>query len=221
MRKEYRWRRIVQLLVVLLVLLVLFWAAYVALQVVTVGAHDERRTADAIVVLGAGEYLGRPSVPFVARLDHALSLYEEGLASLIIVSGGDRDGNSYMASDLGARYLEQHGLPPDALLTVGGDSTYENLREAKALAEWEGLGTVLLVSERYHMFRSLTIAADLGMQAYGSPTTISTSEQTPAGRLYYSLYSSLREVAAYSAYFWLGIENPPAWELGNKFEPNW
>ena len=55
MRKEYRWGRIVQLLVVLLVLLVLFWAAYVALQVVTVGAHDERRPADAIVVLGAGE----------------------------------------------------------------------------------------------------------------------------------------------------------------------
>jgi len=209
-RKEYRWGRIVQLLVVLLVLLVLFWAAYVALKVRSVGAHDERRPVDAIVVLGAGEYLGSPTVPFVARLDHALSLYEEGLAPLIIVSGGDPDGNGYMASDAGARYLEQQGLPPDALLTVGGDSTYENLREAKALAEWEGLETVLLVSERYHMFRSLIIAADLGMQAYGSPTTISTSEQTPAGRLYYSLYSSLREVAAYSAYFWLGIKSPPA-----------
>jgi len=199
-----------ELLVILLVLLVLFWAAYVALQVVTVGAHDERRPVDAIVVLGAGEYLGWPSVPFGARLDHALSLYEEGLAPLIIVTGGDPDGNSYMEADAGARYLEHHGLPPDALLTVGGDSTYENLREAKALAEWEGLETVLLVSERYHMFRSLTIAADLGMQAYGSPTTISTSEQTPAGRLYYSLYSSLREVAAYSAYFWLSIKSPPA-----------
>ena len=204
MRKEYRWGRIVLLLVVLLVLLVLFWAAYVALQVVTVGAHDERRPVDAIVVLGAGEYFGWPSVPFAARLDHALSLYEEGLAPLVIVAGGDPEGDSYTEAEAGTRYLEHRSLPPEALLTVGGDNTYENLREAKALAQREGLETMLVVSERFHMLRSLTMVEDLGMQAYGSPTRTSLRERNPAWRLYYTL----REVAAYTAYSLLGLKSP-------------
>lgn len=204
MNKEHYWERIVQLLVVILVLPALFWAAYVTLRVVTVGERDEYRPVDAIVVLGAREYSGWPSIPFSARLDHALSLYEEGLSPLVIVAGGDPEGDSYTEADAGARYLEHHGLPPEALLTVGGDNTYENLREAEALAEREGLETVLLVSERFHMLRSLAIAGNLGMQAYGSPTSTSPREHNPAWRLYYTL----REVAAYNAYFLLGLKSP-------------
>jgi uncharacterized SAM-binding protein YcdF (DUF218 family) len=202
-KKEHQ-RRIVLLLAVILILPALVWAAYVTLRVVTVGERDEYRPADAIVVLGAREYSGWPSSPFGARLDHALSLYKEGLASRVIVAGGDPEGDSYTEADAGARYLEHRGLPPDALLTIGGDNTYENLREAEALAEREGLETVLLVSERFHMLRALAIADDLGMQAYGSPTSTSPRDHNPAWQLYYTL----REVAAYTAYFLLGLRSP-------------
>ena len=49
---------------------------------------DQRYDADAIVVLGAAQYNGRPSPVFQARLDHAALLYREGYAGLIVVTGG-------------------------------------------------------------------------------------------------------------------------------------
>ena len=198
----------VLLLAVVLLLSSLLWAAYLALQVVAAGERDERRPADAVVVLGTGEIWGWPSSPFSARLDHALSLYEDGVAPLVIVAGGDPEGDSYTEAAAGGRYLEHHGLPSEALLTVGGDNTYQNLLETKTLAEREGLESVLLVSERFHMLRSLVMAEDLGMQAYGSPTSTSPRDHNPAWRFYYTL----REVAAYAAYV-LGLRSPtPAFE---------
>jgi uncharacterized SAM-binding protein YcdF (DUF218 family) len=201
--KRYR-GKVLRLLAAILVLPALFWTSYVALRIVMVGERDDRRTADAIVVLGAREYSGWPSSPFASRLDHALSLYEQGLAPLVIVAGGDPEGDTYTEADAGARYLEHLGLPLEVLLTVGGNNTYENLREAEALAEREGLETVLVVSERFHMLRSLAMAEDLGMRAYGSPTMTSPREHNPTWRLFYTL----REVAAYSAYSFLGLKSP-------------
>ncbi len=202
MSKQYR-VRVVLLLAVVLVLPSLLWAAYVALRVATVGERDAPHPAAAVVVLGTQEYSGWPSRPFSARLDHARSLYEEDLAPLVIVAGGDPEEDSYTEAAAGVRYLEHQGLPSEALLTVGGNNTYENLREVKALTEQESLESVLLVSERFHMLRSLVMAEDLEIQAYGSPTSTSPRDHNPALRFYYTL----REVAAYTAYV-LGLRNP-------------
>jgi uncharacterized SAM-binding protein YcdF (DUF218 family) len=195
--------RVVLLLAVVLVPPALLWATYLALRVMTVGERDDPRPADAVVVLGTQEYSGWPSLPFSARLDHALSLHEEGLAPLVVIAGGDPEGDSYTEAAAGVRYLEYQGLPSDALLAAGGDNTYENLREVKILAEREGLENVLLVSERFHMLRSLVIADDLEIKAYGSPTSTSPRDHDSALRFYYIL----REVVAYTAYM-LGLRNP-------------
>jgi uncharacterized SAM-binding protein YcdF (DUF218 family) len=200
--KQYQVSRIV-LLALVLVLPALLWATYVAARVMTVGEHDDTRPADAIVVLGTGEYSGWPSHPFGTRLERALFLYEEGLAPVVIVAGGDPEGDSYTEAAAGVRYLEHQGLPPDALLTVQGNNTYENLLEVKVLTKREGLETVLLVSERFHMLRSLTMADDLDIQAYASPTSTSPIDHSPASRF----SATLREVAAYTAYV-LGFGNP-------------
>ena len=193
----------VLLLATVLMLPALLWAMYLALRVATVGERDDLHPVDAVVVLGTQEYSGWPSPPFSARLDHALSLYEEGLAPLVIVAGGDPEGDSYTEAAAGVRYLEHQGLPSEALLAVGGDNTYENLLEVKALAYREGLETVLLVSERFHMLRSLVIADDLEVRAYGSPTSTSPRDHNPALRFYYTL----REVTAYTAYV-VGFRKP-------------
>ena len=200
-----RGRSFLPLLALALALLALSWALYVALQVKVAGTRDDARPTDAIVVLSAGQERGWPSPVFRARLDHAATLYEEGVAPLVIVVGRNPDSNSYTEADAGVRYLEDLGsVPPEALLAVGrGDNTYASLREVEALAEREGLRTVLLVSDRFHMFRSLTMAQDLGLQAYGSPTTTSPVEDALAPRLYHTL----REVAAYTAYV-LGATAP-------------
>ena len=183
--------------------LVLLWASYVVLQVETIGRRDDARPADAIVVLGTDQEQGWPSPAFRARLDHALSLYEEGVAPLVVVAGGNPEGDSYTEAAAGVSYLEFYGLPSDSLLTVGGNNTYQSLQEVETLAEREGWENVVLVSERFHMFRSLVIADDLGLRAYGSPASTSPGEHNPVRRL----YSVLREVVAYTAYI-LGIRSP-------------
>jgi uncharacterized SAM-binding protein YcdF (DUF218 family) len=202
LKKKHR-RRAVSLLPIVLVLPAVSWAAYVAMQGVSVGNGDDPHPSDAIVVLGTWEDEGWPSDLFGARLDHALSLYKEGVAPLVIVAGGDPEGDSYTEAAAGTRYLEYRGLPDELVLTVGGNNTYENLREVRALAQQQNIETMLVVSDRFHMFRSLSIAEDLELQVYGSPTTTSPVEAEPAWRLYYTL----REVAAYSAYV-LGLRSP-------------
>jgi vancomycin permeability regulator SanA len=103
--KQHRVRVVLLWLAIFLVLPALAWVAYVALRVAAVGERDDTRPADAVVVLGTQEYSGWPSQPFSARLDHALYLYEEGLAPLVIVAGGDPDGNSFTEAAAGVRYL--------------------------------------------------------------------------------------------------------------------
>jgi uncharacterized SAM-binding protein YcdF (DUF218 family) len=186
-----------------LMLLVLLWASYMALQVESVGSRDDAHPADAIVVLGTDQDQGWPSPAFRARLDHALSLYEEGIAPLVVVAGGNPEGDSYTEAAAGVSYLEYYGLPPDELLTVGGDNTYQNLQQVEVLATREGWENVVLVSERLHMFRSLAMAQDLGLRAYGSPASASPAEDNPV----WGLYFMLREVAASTAYI-LGIRSP-------------
>src|SRR5215203_1275848 len=192
MKKKHR-KRAVLLLPIVLVLPAVSWAAYVALQVVSVGNGDDPHPSDAIVVLGTWEDEGWPSDLFGARLDHALSLYKEGVAPLGIVAGGDPERDSYTEAAAGTRYLEYRGLPAEVVLTVGGNNTYENLREVRALAQQQNIETMLVVSDRFHMFRSLSIAEDLELQVYGSPTTTSPVATAPPRRR----CATPRDIASY------------------------
>src|SRR2546426_7048671 len=94
----------------LMVALTFGWAA-VVVAVALAGAHDEARSADAIAVLGAAQYNGRPSPVFRARLDHAAALYQRGLAPVVLVTGGVGTGDTVSESDVGRHYLVKAGLP--------------------------------------------------------------------------------------------------------------
>ena len=201
--KGKRWSRVILLVSGVIMLLALLWVSYVALQVESVGRSDEARPADAIVVLTTDQEGGWPSPPFAARLDHAYSLYEEGIAPLVVVAGGNPEGESYTEAHAGVNYLEYYGLPSNVLLTVGGNNTYQSLQEVKALEEREGWKSVVVVSEPFHMFRSLAMARELGLEAYGSPTNTSPTEHNPV----WGSYFILREVAAYTTYL-LGFHSP-------------
>src|SRR3989454_2954594 len=91
------------------------WAAVVVAVALT-GAHDEARSADAIAVLGAAQYNGRPSPVFRARLDHAAALYQRGLAPVVLVTGGVGSGDTVSESEVGRRYLLKAGLPEGAVV---------------------------------------------------------------------------------------------------------
>lgn len=150
-----------------------------AFRVWHVARADDRRPADAVIVLGAAQYDGEPSSIFAARLRHAQALYEDGLAPRIITVGGSRVGDSYTEAEAGRRYLVDRGVPSSALVAIGaGGDTLESLRAAAARAEREGWRTSLVVSDPWHSLRARTMARDSGLQAWTSPTRSGPVVQT-------------------------------------------
>jgi len=162
-------RRAFKTAVVMFVLLLLGWAA-VVLAVAVQGARDQATTTDAIVVLGAAQYNGRPSPVFRARLDHAAALYQRGLAPVVLVTGGVGAGEVLSEANVGRDYLARLGLPSDALISLpAADDTYASLTQVKRWFEGRESRRVLLVSDAFHMLRLRIIAGRLGLTPFTSP----------------------------------------------------
>jgi uncharacterized SAM-binding protein YcdF (DUF218 family) len=109
------------------------WLGSLAAVVLT-AHHDAATRADAIVVLGAAQYDGRPSPVLRARLDHAVALYHGGFAPRLIVTGGNRRGDRATEAGVGRQYALARGVPDSAILIESeGRSTRESLRAAAVL----------------------------------------------------------------------------------------
>src|SRR6184192_4542031 len=172
---------------VLLVLLVLGWGVVVVAVAVS-GAREQAATADAIAVLGAAQYNGRPSPVFRARLDHAAALYQRGLAPVVLVTGGVGSGDTLSESDVGRRYLLKAGLPDGAVVGLpAGASTSASL---DGVAHWfsgKESRRVLLVSDGFHMLRLRIIATRLGLLPFTSPAPNSPIRSNPRRNAAYFL----------------------------------
>jgi uncharacterized SAM-binding protein YcdF (DUF218 family) len=189
-RPRRRWPRLVARAGLVLVLLVGAYLAVTFVQVYRASRHDGARAADAIVVLGAAQYDGRPSPVLQDRLDHALALYEQGLADRIVLTGGRQEGDRFTEATTGYNYLRDQGVPDEALLKeVDGNSTWESLRASARFLLGEDMGSVVLVTDDYHAYRVEAIAEDIGLDATVSPTD---SRLTGTGQL----RQLLRETAA-------------------------
>jgi uncharacterized SAM-binding protein YcdF (DUF218 family) len=165
-------RRVLQVVGVVLVGMVAY-GLFSYWQVWSTGRSDQARPVDAIVVMGAAQYDGRPSPQLAARLDHALELWPEGLAPLLIVTGGNQPGDRFTEADASAMYLVDRGVPIDAIRLEGeGATTYESLRNVRDTVGGE-VASVLIVTDPYHALRSRLIADSLGFDAYVSPTPTS------------------------------------------------
>lgn len=152
-----------------LVLLLLAWAGSF-LAVWRAARHDAARPADAIVVLGAAHYNGRPSPVLKARLDHAAALYRRELAPLVVVTGGTAAGDDVSEAAVGRKYLLELGLPDSAVRAEEtGTSTEPSLRAAAQGLRRDGSTSAILVSDGFHLLRLTIIARRLGLMPYGSP----------------------------------------------------
>ncbi len=181
-----------------MVLLLLAYPAWLAFQVWTQSHEDELHSADAIVVLGAAQYDGRPSPVFKARLDHAAFLYEEELSPMVIVTGGRRPGDRFTEAAAGHLYLEEHGVPPDDILEEEeGRTTWESMQQVRAIAQESDVDSVLLVSDPLHSERIKRMAFDLGFEevyaSWASYQRLDRSRETKAKEL-------LREVGSLLVY---------------------
>lgn len=161
---------------------VLGYLAVTFAQVGIAATQDGARPAQAIVVLGAAQYDGRPSPVFRARLDHAAMLYEHRLAPVVVVTGGGQPGDRYSEARAAAEYLYTRGVPDQAQRReVEGRSSWESLAAVARFLRQEGIDHVLLVSDAWHSYRIQAIAEAEGLTAYASPTP--TSPYTSTGTL--------------------------------------
>jgi uncharacterized SAM-binding protein YcdF (DUF218 family) len=141
------------------------------IQVYRASRHDGAKPADAIVVLGAAQYNGRPSPVLQGRLDHALDLYHRGLAPRVVVTGGRQPGDKFTEATTGYFYLRQKGVPDAAILKeVDGTTSWESLKAVSRFLLPKHLVNLLLVTDDYHAMRVVAIADDLGFDASASPS---------------------------------------------------
>ncbi len=174
--------------------------AYAVFNIREQGERDERRQADAIVVLGAAQYNGTPSPVFRARLEHAIALFHDGYAEVLVVTGGKAEGDRTTEAAAARHFAIENGVPATAILVEDeGRTTLESLRTVGTMLRERRTTSALFVSDRTHMLRVLRIARDQGLEAYGSPTTTSPSD-APAGRF----ESTVHELAALAVYFVAG-----------------
>jgi uncharacterized SAM-binding protein YcdF (DUF218 family) len=161
-------------------------------------AHsDQERQVDAIIVMGAAQFNGVPSQVLRARLDTTYRAWSDGMAPLIIVTGGKMPGDMFTESESSRDYLVDKGVPEEDILLEGeGRDSAESLDRAADIAHQHNIKTVLIVSDGFHLFRSKMIAEHNGLTAYGLPCDDSPIESGSRTEFDYII----REAAGVVAY---------------------
>ncbi len=180
-RRNAWWRAL--LVVLAVVVSSILYLGVTLFQVWNTGRSDHASPVDAIVVMGAAQYDGRPSPQLQARLDHVVELWNEGLAPLVIVTGGNRPGDRFTEAESSRRYLVDAGVPDGAIVGEDeGTSSWESLQNVAARADEWGVRSVVLVSDPFHSLRICLMAKELGLTAYTSATDTSPVRGWAAAR---------------------------------------
>jgi vancomycin permeability regulator SanA len=167
-----RWRRRILWTAIGLLGIVVLYIGVTFIQVWQASRSDAARRADAIVVLGAAQYNGTPSPALQNRLDHALDLYQQGLAPVIVVTGGRQTGDRFTEATSGYNYLRDHGVPDGAIRKeVQGHTTYESVAATARFLRHEDIDDVILVSSPATAKRLSGISGDVGLESAISPST--------------------------------------------------
>jgi len=154
----------------IILLSTLGWCIWIYVQIEHYAYEDQAAAADAICVFGAAEYAGRPSPVLRARLDHALALYEHGIAPVVVTLGGSAPGDAYSEGQVGEAYLMANGVPENAIIAeTQSRNTEEQALRIVAIARANGYKRVVIVSDPTHLFRVHEICASEGLNVLTSP----------------------------------------------------
>jgi uncharacterized SAM-binding protein YcdF (DUF218 family) len=146
------------------------WVMWVDRQIHYFADRNEARPADAIAVFGAAEYDGRPSPVLRARLDHALALYQEKIAPLVITLGGGDPADRHSEGGVGHDYLMAHGVPDAAIIAeTTSDNTEESAKRLAVIARANHLNDIVVVSDGTHLFRVHALCSAMGLNVFTSP----------------------------------------------------
>lgn len=174
------------------VIIFALWALALG-AVIAWGSRDRAKASDAIVVLGAAQYWGRPSPVLRARLDHAVDLWRRGMAPRVVLTGGVGVGDTTSEAAVGRKYILNEGIPDSAiLLETTGRTTRESLRSVAAMLQVNDFRTVILVSDPFHMLRLDILARRFGLVPYTSPTRSSPISANPGETWRYYVNESVK-----------------------------
>src|SRR5437870_13034853 len=170
----FKWGALIGILV--LITLSIYWT-YLYFQIRDSAVRDEAQPADAIVVLGAAQYNGRPSPVLKARLDHANELYKQQYSQAIITTGSYGPDPNFSEAHVSTQYLVQHGVDVANIITEqGSGSTYDSIQAAAHLMQGKGWKTSLVVIYGFHLFCVKRMFQDNGILAYTCPAPNSRIE---------------------------------------------
>ena len=148
-------------------------AGYLAVtvaQVVLTGRSRALPPVDAVVVMGAAQYDGRPSAQLAARLDHVVTLWEMGGVGQVVVTGGSRPGDRFSEAEASQEYLVARGVPRSSILSEDrGTTTWESMRGVTDLLESDA--SVIVVTDPHHALRSRLTAEEFGLEGVEVSTT--------------------------------------------------
>jgi uncharacterized SAM-binding protein YcdF (DUF218 family) len=177
-RKTATRSRITQWMVIAGLMAITVWCLWVYGQIRFYATHDDARPADAIAVFGAAEYDGRPSPVLRSRLDHALALYRQKLAPLIVTLGGSGGPND-SEGGVGHDYLVARGVPETQIIAeTHSTNTEESASRLAVIARKNHLNRILAVSDGTHLFRIRALCNSMGLTVSTSPRV----EAKPLGR---------------------------------------
>ena len=160
---------------------------------------------DCILILGAGIWGDKPSPMLEDRLKEGIVLYKQGTTKKIIMSG-DHSREDYDEVKIMKEYAESEGVPTeDIFMDHAGFSSYDSVYRAKEIF---GVQKMIIVTQKYHLYRSLYIAKKLGIEAYG----IESNLRTYPGQV----FREIREILARDKDYFKCIMKPEASIMGEK-----
>jgi uncharacterized SAM-binding protein YcdF (DUF218 family) len=168
--------------------------ALTGVRIVGEGSLQEVHPADVIVVFGAAEYSGRPSPVLRARLDHAFDLFRQGIAPVVITTGGAASDPSFSEGGVGSDYLKRRGIPERNLIaeTQGSDTAQSAVRVA-VIMRANGLHSCVAVSDAYHVFRIKRLLEHEGV----GPVYVAPRPDSKPHGIWLRAFAVLREASSY------------------------
>jgi uncharacterized SAM-binding protein YcdF (DUF218 family) len=145
-------------------------------KILYTATYEKPLSSDVIIVLGAHLWGDQPSPLLRYRLDQAISLYRQGYAKSIIVSGAQGDDELTTEAYAMAVYLGRHNIPKDIIyLEENSYSTYENMKYSKEIMDREGLERAIIVTNTFHVYRALEIGKHFSIPVSGAPAKMHPS----------------------------------------------
>jgi uncharacterized SAM-binding protein YcdF (DUF218 family) len=185
---------LVRNLLVVVLGMVLAWVGPLYYRIAEASRQQELRRADVIIVFGAAEYSGHPSPTFKARLDHALDLYKQGLAPIVIVTGGSGLDTKFSEGGVGRDYLVEQGVPDTSIIAeMQSKDTHQSAERVANIMRANNMRTALAVSDGYHMFRVREMMTKEGIDVFAAPRP-----QTKPVSMMERILVNLRECLSYT-----------------------